>query len=83
MTNETCVEYSMGPRKYKVFNTRSHEISGRKFLSRLIHARTHNTGDMNGDFQYELSTLALNNGEKLGNFNIRMIILQQEIKLSG
>ena len=73
----------MATQAYKFVNTHTHEISGRKFLSRLIHARTHNTGDMNGDFQYELSTLALNNGEKLGNFNIRMIILQQEIKLSG
>ena len=38
---------------------------------------------MNGDVQYDLSTLTLNNGEKLEYFHGRIIRLQQESILSG
>ena len=38
---------------------------------------------MNGDVQSDLSTLAFNNGEQLEGFHGRIIIIQQEIMLSG
>ena len=38
---------------------------------------------MNGDVQYYIATLALNNGEQLEDFYSRIIRLQQEIILSG
>ena len=37
----------------------------------------------NGDFQYDLATLAFNNGEQLEDFHSRILRLQQEIMLSG
>ena len=38
---------------------------------------------MNGDAQSDLSTLEFNNGEQLEDFHIIILILQQEITLSG
>ena len=38
---------------------------------------------MNGDAQFDLSTLTFNNGEQLEGFYRRILILQQEIILSG
>ena len=38
---------------------------------------------MNGDVQYYLATLAFNNGKQLEYFHGRIIIIQQEIILSG
>ena len=38
---------------------------------------------MNGDVQSDLATLAFKNGEKIEDFQSRIIRLQQEIMLSG
>ena len=38
---------------------------------------------MNGDVQSDLATLAFRNGEQLEYFHSRILILQQEIMLSG
>ena len=38
---------------------------------------------MNGNVQYDLANLAFKNGEQLEYFHIIIIILQQEINLSG
>ena len=37
---------------------------------------------MNGDVQYDIANLALNNGEQLEDFHSIILILQQEIILS-
>ena len=37
---------------------------------------------MNGDFQYDLATLAFKNGEQLEDYHSKVIRLQQEIILS-
>ena len=61
LANDTCVKFSMEPQDYKVVNIHAQEISGWKFLSRLIHGNTPNTGGMNYDVQSDLPTLELNN----------------------
>ena len=38
---------------------------------------------MNGDVQSDLATLAFSNGEQFEDFHSRILILQQEIMLSG
>ena len=73
----------MVPQSYKVVNTHSHEISGRNILSRLLHARTPHLGGNNSGFRSDLAALPLNNGEKVYDLHSRIIILQQEIILSG
>ena len=65
MTNGTCVKSSMAPQVYKVFSTHAHEISGWAIIYRLIHSVDPNIGGMNGNIQYNLSTLAFNNGEQI------------------
>ena len=62
MTNDACVKSSMAPQAYKVVSTHSHEISGWKILSRLLHSRAPHLGDMNGDFWSVLDTLTFKNG---------------------
>ena len=56
----------MAPQAHMVVNTHDYEISGWKIIFRLIHSRDPNIGGMNSDVQYELSNLAFNNGEQLG-----------------
>ena len=73
----------MAPQSYKVISTHAHEISVWTILSRLLHSRPPHLGGMNGDVQYDLSTLAFKNGEQLEDFHSRIIRLQQEIMLSG
>ena len=68
---------------YKVVSTHANEISGRKILSRLLHSRAPNLGGTNVDVQYDLSTLAFKNGEQLQYLQSIILILQQEIILSG
>ena len=58
----------MEPQAYKVVNTYAHKISGCTILSIIIHARSPHPGRMNGDFQYDLATLAFKNGEILNIF---------------
>ena len=38
---------------------------------------------MNSDVKYDLATLDFNNGEQIEDFHGRILILQQEIMLSG
>ena len=73
----------MSPQSYNVANAHAHEISVWKILSRLLHSRDLHLGGINGDFQSDLSTLKLNNVEKLEDFNSIVIRLQQEIIISG
>ena len=73
----------MAHQAYKVANTHAHEISEWTILSRLIHADTPHLGGMNGDVQYYLSNLAFKNAEQLEYSKRRIIILQQEVNLSG
>ena len=73
----------MAPQAYKIFSTHAHDISVWTILSRLIHSRDPNVGGTNGDVQYDLATLAFNNGEQLEDFHSRILRLQQEIMLSG
>ena len=54
----------MSPRAYKVISTHEHEFSGWKNLSIILHSNFPHLGDMNGDVQSDLATLALNNGEQ-------------------
>ena len=56
LTNDTRVKY------YKVINTHENEIPRQTILYRLIHANEPHLGWMNGDIQYDLATLAFNNG---------------------
>ena len=77
MTNDTCVKSSMEPQAYKVISTHDHEISGWIILYRLLHSRATHPGGMNGDIQSDLATLAFKNGEKLEDFHIRILRLQQ------
>ena len=77
MTNDTCVESSMTPQAYKVFSTRDHEISGWTILSRLLHSLAPHLGGINGGVQFDISTLAFNNGKQLEDFNISILRLQQ------
>ena len=65
----------MATQAYKVVNTRAHEISGWKIISRLIHARAPNLGGINGDVQSDLATLAFKNGEQLEYFHIIILRL--------
>ena len=73
----------MEPQAYNFFSTQAHEISGYTILSRILHSRDSHLGGMNSDVQYDLATLAFNNGEQLEGFHSRIIILQQEIIVSG
>ena len=73
----------MAPQDYKVINTCDNEISGWTILYRLLHARAPHAWGINGDFQYDLATLEFKNGEKLEYFHSIIIIIQQEINLSG
>ena len=73
----------MSPHAYKVFSTNAHDISGWTILSRILHSRSPHLGGMNYDVQYDLATLASNNGEQLEDFNSRILRLQQEIMLYG
>ena len=83
MTNDICVKSSMAPQAYKMFSTHDHEISGWIILSRLLHSPDPRFGGINGDVQYDLSTLAFKNGEQLEDFHSRILRIQQEIMLSG
>ena len=74
ITDDTCVKPSMAPQAYKVFSTRTHEISGRKIISRILHLRASNLGGINGYDQSDLSTLKLKNGEQFEYFHSRIII---------
>ena len=73
----------MVPHYYKVVNTHAHEISGREILSRLLHVSAPNIGGMNDYDNFNLATPAFKNGEQLEYFHGIIIILQQEINLSG
>ena len=73
----------MVPQAYKCVNTDNYEIYGWKVLSRPLHERAPNIVWMNSDVQYDLSTLIFKNWEQLEDFHIIIIILQQEINLSG
>ena len=83
MTNDTFVKSSMSPQAYKVVGTHDHEISRWTILSRLLHSHSPHFGGMNGDVESDLATLAFKNGEQLEDFHSRILILQQEIMLSG
>ena len=61
----------MAPQYYKVFITHAHDISGWTILSRILHSRSPHLGGMNYDVQYDLTTLALENGEQLEDFHSR------------
>ena len=58
----------MEPQVCKVVITHAHEISGWTILYRLLHSRAPHFGGLNGGVQYDLDTLAFNNGEKLNTF---------------
>ena len=73
----------MAPQAYNFVNTHANEISAFTILSRLLNSCAPHLGGMNGDFQYDLSTLEFNKGEQLEDFHSRIIRLQQEIILSG
>ena len=77
LTNDTCIKYYMAPQAYKVVNTYAHEISGWKFLSRLLHARAPHIEGMSGGIQSNLSTLAFNNREQTEDIHTITIRLQQ------
>ena len=80
--NDTCVRSSMAPQAYNFVIAHAHEISGWKFLSRIIHSRAPNIGGVNGDVQSDLATLAFKNEEQLEYFYSIILIIQQEINLS-
>ena len=63
ITNETYVKYSMVTQSYNVVSTHANEISGYKFLSRILYSRAPNIGGMNGDVQSDLFTMAERNLE--------------------
>ena len=67
----------MAPQAYKIVSTHAHEISGWNILFRLLHSRAPHLGGMNGDVQYNLATLAFNNGEQIEDYHSRILILQQ------
>ena len=73
----------MAPQACKIVSTYAHDISGWNILSRLLHSRAPHLGDMNGDVQSDLATLAFRNGEQPEYFHIRILRLQQEIMISG
>ena len=73
----------MAPQAYKVFSTRSHDISVWNIISIILHSYAPHLGGVNGDVQSDLATLAFNNGEQLEDFHGRILRLQQEIILSG
>ena len=83
MTNDTCVKYSMEHQAYKVFRTNAHEILRCTIISRLLHSRAPHLGGINGYVKSELANMAFKNGEQLGEFHSRILILQQEVILSG
>ena len=73
----------MTPQAYKFEITHAHEISGWNIISKLIHASAPNIGGINGGVQSELATLEFKNKEKLEYLHSIIIIIQQEIFLSG
>ena len=83
LTNYNCVEYSITPQAYKVVNIHANEISGWTSLYRLLHAKDPHLGDMIGYVWYDIVTLAFNKGQQIEKFHSRILILQQEIILSG
>ena len=84
LLNNVCVKSSsMAPQAYKVVNIHVQEISVWTVLSNLLHARSSHLWGMNGDVQYDISTLTFNNVEQLEYLHRRILILQQEIILSG
>ena len=83
MTNDNSVKSSMAPQAYKFVSTHARGVSGWTSISRLLHSRATHLGGMNGNVQYDLATLAFKNEEQLEYFHSRILILQQEIMLSG
>ena len=83
MTIDTCEKSSMAPQYYKVISTNTDEISGWTILSIITHSRDLHLGGMNSDVQSDLATLDFKNGEHLEYFHRRIIIIQQEMMLSG
>ena len=77
LTNENRIKSSTEDQVYKVVTTHAHEISGCKIISILLHAQEPHLGVMDCDIHYELSTLELKQEEKLENFHIRILRLQQ------
>ena len=77
LTNDTCSKSSTEPQVYKVVNTHDYEISGWKFLYRILHARDPHLGGMYGDFQSDLATLEFKQGEQLEYFRSIIIRLQK------
>ena len=73
----------MAPHFYKFFTTHAHEISGFTIIYRLIHELSPHIEGINGDIQYDLSTLSFKNVEQLEYFRSIIARLQQEINLSG
>ena len=73
----------MAPQAYKVINNNYQEISGWTILYIIIHVHIPHLGGTNDYVQHDLSTLAFKNREQLEDIYIIIIILQQEIILSG
>ena len=73
----------METQAYKIVSTYAHEISGWTILYRLLNSRAPQLEGINGGVQSDIATLAFRNGEQLEDFHSRILILQQEIMLSG
>ena len=73
----------MAHQAYKAVITHAHEISVCNIIFRILHSRATRLGGINGDIQYDLSTLDFKNGEQLEYFHSRILRLQQENILSG
>ena len=73
----------MAPQAYKVVSTHAHEISVWTIIYRFLHSRAPHLGGINGDVQADLATLVFKNGEQLEAFHSTILILQQEIIISG
>ena len=67
----------MAPQSYNVVNAHAHEILGCTISSILLYTCAPHIGGTNSDFQYDLDTLVLNNGEQIKYFHRKIIRLQQ------
>ena len=65
----------MSPQAYKTVSTHTHEISGWKIISRLLHQRAPNIVGMNVDVQSDLATLEFKNRENLEHFGSNILRL--------
>ena len=76
LKNDTWIRSYMSPQAYKVTTILDNEVSGWTIISRNLHARAPYLEGINGYVQYNSANLAFKTREKLDEFHVRVLRLQ-------